>query len=109
MRNNLIRGVAFVDRRLENLHALPRNFRAAQPPDQLLAFSRKHGADHNFDPAHIALDDVHRLLLTKFPSPLLAPNGPSLIIAQPRPRGTSSRYKKGQRRRPQLPEMPPSG
>src|SRR4029077_17005875 len=78
-------------------------------PDQLLAFSRKHGADHNFDPAHIALDDVHRLLLTKFPSPLLAPNGPSLIIAQPRPRGTSSRYKKGQRRRPQLPEMPPSG
>src|SRR6266478_5906389 len=72
MRNNLIRSVAFVDRGLENLYALPRNFRAPQPPDQLLAFSGKHWADHDFDPAHIALDDVHWLLLAKFP-PLLTP------------------------------------
>src|SRR6202790_3091915 len=57
--DDLVGGVAFVDGGLEDLHALARNFGAAQAADQLFALAGKHRADHHFDPAHIAFDDVH--------------------------------------------------
>src|SRR6266436_1892296 len=107
MRNNLIRSVAFVDRGLENLHALPRNFRAP-PPDQLLALPRKHWTDHNFDPTHIAFDDIHKASPGEIPA-LADTNLFSSIIAQRTLHGTSSRYKKGQRPRRRPREMPPCG
>src|SRR6516162_5604969 len=47
-----------VDCRLENLHSLPGNLRPAQAADQLFALSRKHRADDNFDPAHVALHNI---------------------------------------------------
>jgi len=59
MRHDFVGGVAFVDGRFEDLHALARDLRAAQPTDQLLALAGKHRADDDFDPAHIAFDDVH--------------------------------------------------
>src|SRR5258707_8843246 len=59
MRHDFVGGVAFVDGRLEDLYALARDFRAAQTADQLFALAGKHGADNDFDPAHIAFDDVH--------------------------------------------------
>src|SRR6266576_2904445 len=59
MRDDFVGSVAFVDGRLEDLHALACDLRAAQPPDQLLALAGKHWADDDFDPAHIAFDDVH--------------------------------------------------
>src|SRR6267143_3805414 len=59
MRHDLVGGVTLVDGRLEDLHTLARDFRAAQPPDQLFALAGKHRADDDFDPAHIAFDDVH--------------------------------------------------
>src|SRR5713226_6879960 len=63
MRHDFVGSVAFVDGRLEDLHALARKFRAAQAADQFLAFAGKHRADDDFDPAHIAFDDVHSSLL----------------------------------------------
>ena len=59
MRNNFVGGVAFVDGRFEDLHALARNLRTAQSANQFLALAGKHRADDDFDPAHIAFDDVH--------------------------------------------------
>src|SRR6266446_2114972 len=59
MRNDFVGGVTFVDGRLEDLHALARDLRAAQAADQLFALAGKHRADYDFDPAHIAFDDVH--------------------------------------------------
>ncbi len=59
MRHDFVGGVALVDGRLEDLHALARDFRATQPADQLFALAGKHRADDDFDPAHIAFDDVH--------------------------------------------------
>src|SRR2546429_7427361 len=59
MRHDFVGGVAFVDGGFEDLHALARDFRAAQPPDQLFALAGKHRANDDFDPAHIAFDDVH--------------------------------------------------
>src|SRR5260370_6931555 len=59
MRHDFVGGVAFVDGRLEDLYALARDFRAAQTADQLLALAGKHRANDDFDPAHIAFDDVH--------------------------------------------------
>jgi hypothetical protein len=41
------------------LDALARYFGAAEAADQLLALAGKHRADDDFDPAHIAFDDVH--------------------------------------------------
>ena len=61
MRNNLVGSVAFVDGRLEDLHTLAGDLRAAQAADQLLALAGKHRADDHFDPAHIAFDNVHAL------------------------------------------------
>src|SRR5229473_384393 len=63
VRDNFVDGIAFVDGGLEDLHALARKFRAAQAADQFFAFAGKHRADDDFDPAHIAFDDVHRTLL----------------------------------------------
>src|SRR6267143_521899 len=59
MRHDLVGCVTLVDGGLEDLHALARDFRAAQPADQLFALAGKHRADDDFDPAHIAFDDVH--------------------------------------------------
>src|SRR5580692_3933472 len=59
MRNDFIGRVTRVDGRLENLHALPRNFRPPQTPDQLFALAGKHRPDDDFDPTHVALDYVH--------------------------------------------------
>src|SRR5260221_1974442 len=59
MRHDFIRRVAFVDRGLENLHALSRKLRAAQAPNHLFALAGEHWPDHHFDPAHIAFDDIH--------------------------------------------------
>src|SRR5215467_2843421 len=59
VRDDFVSSVALIDSGLENLHALPGNFRAAQAADQLFALAGKHGADDDFNPAHIAFDDVH--------------------------------------------------
>ena len=59
MRDDFVGGVALINGGLEDLDALARNFRAAQAADQFLALAGKHGADDDFDPAHIAFDDVH--------------------------------------------------
>src|SRR5712692_3143945 len=59
MRHDFVGSVAFIDGRLEDLHALARDFRATQAADQLLAFAGKHRADDDFDPAHVAFDNVH--------------------------------------------------
>src|SRR5262249_1607819 len=68
MRNDFIGGIALVNRGLENLHALPGNFRAPQPANQLFALSRKHWPDHHFDPAHISFDDVHARSSLNYPA-----------------------------------------
>src|SRR5690242_11819530 len=59
MRHNPISRISAVNRRLENLHALSRNFRTAQTPYQLLALARKHWPDDDLNPTHVALDDIH--------------------------------------------------
>src|SRR6266436_1671287 len=59
VRDDFVGGVALVDGRLEDLHSLARDLRAAQATDQLFAFTGKHRADDDFDPAHVAFDDVH--------------------------------------------------
>jgi hypothetical protein len=59
MGDDAVLGVPLVDYGLEDLHALPADLRAAQAPDQLFAFAGKHRPHDYFDPAHIALDDVH--------------------------------------------------
>src|SRR5258708_5043562 len=58
MRDDFVGGVAFVDGRFEDLHALARDLRAAQPTDQLLALAGKHRGDDDFNPSHIAVDDI---------------------------------------------------
>src|SRR5712664_1561063 len=73
VRDDFVGGVALVDGRLEDLHALARDLRAAQATDQLLALAGKHRADDDFDPAHIAFDDVHgRSFKTSDQSPVLS-------------------------------------
>ena len=61
VRDDVVVRVPRVDRRLEDLHPLAGNLRAAQPADQLLALAAEHAADDDFDPALIGLvtDDVH--------------------------------------------------
>src|SRR5580704_3023574 len=71
MRNDLVCRVALVDRRLEDLYALSRNFGAPQPADQLFAFAGKHRTDHDFYPPHIAFDNVHSGPLLTFPAQML--------------------------------------
>src|SRR5712664_2262639 len=73
MLHDFVGSVAFVDGRLEDLHALARDLRATQAADQLLAFAGKHRADDDFDPAHIAFDDVHGCSLkTGYPFSVLS-------------------------------------
>src|SRR5271156_4357956 len=59
VRDDAVLGITLVNHRLENLHTLFRNFRAAQPANQLLALAGKHWPNDYFDPTHVALDDVH--------------------------------------------------
>ena len=59
VRNNFVGGVAFVNGGLEDLHALPCNLRASQPANQFFALAGKHRANHDFDPAHIAFNNIH--------------------------------------------------
>src|SRR6266852_2354272 len=66
MRDDFVGGVAFVAGGLEDLHTLARDLRAAQAANQLFTLAGKHRADHDFDPAHIAFDDVHDRLLLQF-------------------------------------------
>jgi hypothetical protein len=54
VRDDVIVAVAVVDERLEDLDLLPGDLRAAQPPDQLLAFSAEHAAGDDLDPASMA-------------------------------------------------------
>src|SRR5215472_5561301 len=107
MRDDLVGGVALIDGGLENLYALARNLRAAKAANQLLALARKHRADDDFDPAHIAFDDVHggSLLVfsrhssvstpkqTLFQDALRKPN----LTPPPLRRGTSFDYRTEQR------------
>src|SRR5712692_10043823 len=73
MGHDFVGGVAFVDGRLEDLHALARDFRATQTADQLFAFAGKHRADDDFDPTHIAFYDVHGCSLkTGYPFSVLS-------------------------------------
>src|SRR5208283_939678 len=59
VRDDTVLGVALVDYRLENLNALFRNFRASQAANEFLTLAGKHWPDDDFDPAHVALDDIH--------------------------------------------------
>jgi hypothetical protein len=49
--DDVIVGIANVDRRLEDLHLLPRDLRTPQPSDKLLALPAEHAADDDFYPA----------------------------------------------------------
>ena len=53
VRDDLVLAVAVVDGGLEDLDLLPRNLRAPQPPDQLLALAAEHAAGDDFDPARM--------------------------------------------------------
>src|ERR1700685_129152 len=59
MRDDAVLGIALVNDGLEDLHALFGDFGAAQAANQFFALARKHRSDHDFDPTHIAFDDVH--------------------------------------------------
>ena len=60
MRHDVIGRVAGIDGGLEDLHALPRDLRAAQAADQLFALAAEHAADDDFNPARRrGTDDVH--------------------------------------------------
>src|SRR6266852_2799212 len=67
VRDDFVGGVAFVNGGLENLHALAGDFGAAKATDQFFALAGKHRADDYFDPAHIALDDVHAVFSSREP------------------------------------------
>ena len=51
VRHDVVFAEAVVDERLEDLHLLPGDLRAAQPADQLLALAAEHAAGDDFDPA----------------------------------------------------------
>src|SRR5216683_2794596 len=102
VRDDFVGSVALVDGGLEDLHALARKFRAAQAADQLFAFAGKHRADDDLDPAHIALDNVHRSLLVYNSSV-------PYIIAQRRPRGTFLNCRRARRPRARRCERLPGG
>ena len=55
MADDVIFAEPVVEFRLEDLHALPRDLRAAQTADQFLALSAEHAAADHFDPAEIAV------------------------------------------------------
>src|SRR5260370_2029783 len=73
MRHDFGGSVAFVDGRLEDLHALARELRATQAAAQLLPFAGKNRAHADFDPAHIAFYYVHGCSLkTGYPFSILS-------------------------------------
>src|SRR5229473_215608 len=59
MRHDFVGGVTLVNGGLKDLHALAGDFRAAQAADEFFTLAGKHRADDDFNPAHIAFDDVH--------------------------------------------------
>src|SRR6202007_3384832 len=56
-----ISGVALVDQRLKDLHALLADFSPSQAANQFFALAGKHWPHHDLNPAHVAFDDVHSL------------------------------------------------
>ena len=72
MRHDVIGRVARIDGRLENLHALAGDLRAAQAANQLFALAAEHAPDDDLDPARRrGPNDVHTptiLLLSFSPS-----------------------------------------
>src|SRR5215469_3540062 len=66
VRDDLVGGGPLIDGGFEDLYALARNLRAAKAANQLLTFAGKHWANDDFDPAHIAFDDVHGVSLLVF-------------------------------------------
>src|SRR5216684_4521821 len=103
VRGDFVGGVTFVDGWFEDLHALPRDLCAAQTADQLFALAGKHRANDDFDPAHIAFDDVHddSSILSNAPATdWHDPTGLGQVYRVPIPvnpqrlqRGTSSHYR----------------
>ena len=60
VRHDVVVGVAGVHGRLEDLYALPRNLRAAQPADELFALAAEHAADDDLDPPRVrGADNIH--------------------------------------------------
>jgi hypothetical protein len=57
--HNFICGIALIDGGLKDLHALAREFRAAQAANKFFALPREHRAHDYLDPTHVAFDDVH--------------------------------------------------
>jgi hypothetical protein len=63
VRHDVVVAEAVVDDRLEDLHPLTRDLRAAQPPDELLALPAEHAAGDDFDPATVALARLGELVI----------------------------------------------
>src|SRR5580693_5584896 len=61
MRDDAVLGIALVNDGLEDLHTLFGDFGAAQAANQFFALAGKHRSDNDFDPTHIAFDDIHRV------------------------------------------------
>ena len=61
VRDDLCLGEPVVERRLEDLHPLPRDLRATQPADELFALAAEHAAGDDFDPPEggVAMRYVH--------------------------------------------------
>jgi hypothetical protein len=78
MRDDLVGGVAFINGGLEDLHALARNLCTAQPANKLFALAGKHRTDNDFDPAHIAFDDIHGFSL----KPILSLSFPFSVFSK---------------------------
>jgi len=59
VRDDVIAGVAFVNARLEDLHALAGDLRAPQPANQLFALAAEHRPAHHLDPSQTAFGEIH--------------------------------------------------
>src|SRR5438105_3262206 len=59
MRHDVVVGVALVNARLEDLHALACDLRAPQPADQLFALAAEHRPAYHLDPSQIVLGKIH--------------------------------------------------
>jgi hypothetical protein len=61
VRHDVVHRIPRIERRLEDLHLLPRDAGPAQAADQFLALPAEHAADDDFNPALNGLsDDVHK-------------------------------------------------
>src|SRR5262249_5285497 len=72
VRDDAVFAVAIVNQRLEDLHLLPGNLRAAQAADQLFALATEHAAGDDLDPPVLGClpDDVHRTQTRPWYSPV---------------------------------------